>query len=62
MLCEQCEDLECKVCGHPACPVCMTCCDHYDCITWTGDEGVKAHVCEFPPCPAGCVRSAKECA
>jgi hypothetical protein len=58
MLCDQCAELVCTVCGHEACPVCEDDCDHPECLTWT--TGDKTHVCQFPPCPAGCVRGEKE--
>ena len=60
-LCDACEEFECKVCGHEACPCCEDCCDHHDCIAWDGrGHGTKKHVCVFDTCHQGCVRGDRD--
>jgi hypothetical protein len=60
MMCEQCEELICKVCGHEACPVCEDDCDHPDCFDFEKEGNPTDHICMFDPCPAGCVRGRKD--
>jgi hypothetical protein len=60
-LCDACDEFECKVCGHEACPCCEDCCDHSECIEWDAlGSGTKKHVCVFEACPNGCMRGDRD--
>ena len=58
-LCSACAGLECTICHHEACSVCVDSCDHPACIDWDAKgQGNMTHKCVFPPCPKGCDREA----
>lgn len=48
--CAECMAAVCSICGHEPCPVCVDCCDDYNCIVWKRGGGKKGHVCVFVRC------------